>query len=345
MSIHVKRAGERFTSTITNLSKGLYFVQTTRFRFNPLGAFSDRLSRWPWWALVAALFGVLFGWIILTNQTYSEIFMQIRSGIVVTIRVTVVAYALALVLGLLIALGRVSSNAILYQISTFYVEIVRGMPTLVLLLYIALVLFPLASEGLNTLGAKLIAPSFPAGLSSGPIVLGVQMLIPPRIPNLLLGFGKGLAAVQSRNIDYEIRVIIALTIAYSAFLAEIYRAGIESVDRGQMEAARALGMTYWQAMRHVILRQAIRQVLPPLGNDFIAMLKDSSLVSVLGVFDITRLGTLYNARTFKTLEAYSVVAYLYLVMTLLLSMVVKWIERAMSRERQQKQPGQRDRNM
>jgi polar amino acid transport system permease protein len=104
-----------------------------------------------------------------------------------------------------------------------------------------------------------------------------------------------------------------------------------------MEAARALGMTYWQAMRYVILRQAIRLVLPPLGNDFIAMLKDSSLVSVLGVLDITRRGTLDQARTFKTLETYSVVAYLYLVMTLLLSMVVKWLERTMSRERQTRQ--------
>jgi polar amino acid transport system permease protein len=100
-----------------------------------------------------------------------------------------------------------------------------------------------------------------------------------------------------------------------------------------MEAARALGMTYWQAMLNIILRQAIRQVLPPLGNDFVSMLKDSSLVSVLGVPDLTLLGKVDQARTFKTLETYNVVAFLYLVMTLLLSMVVKWIERSMSRER------------
>jgi polar amino acid transport system permease protein len=136
-------------------------------------------------------------------------------------------------------------------------------------------------------------------------------------------------------VENELRGIVALTIAYSAFLAEIFRAGIESIEPGQMEAARALGMTYWQAMRHVILRQAVRRVLPPLGNDFIAMLKDSSLVSVLGVLDITRRGTLDQARTFQTLQTYNVVAFMYLAMTLLLSMVVKGLERSMARERRQ----------
>jgi polar amino acid transport system permease protein len=100
-----------------------------------------------------------------------------------------------------------------------------------------------------------------------------------------------------------------------------------------MEAALALGMSHWQAMIHVILRQAIRIVLPPLGNDFIAMLKDSSLVSVLGVLDITQRGKLEISISFRVFEAYNVVAFLYLVLTLLLSMGVKWLERAMSRER------------
>jgi polar amino acid transport system permease protein len=297
---------------------------------------SDRLSRWPWWALAAALLGVLFAWSILTDQTYHGIFDRISEGIVVTLRVTVLAYGLALVLGLIVALGRVSGNVVIYQIATFYVEIIRGVPTLVLLLYIAFVIFPAAVDGLNALGAALIAPTF-AGLAHYPPVLDARLLIPPLVPNVLLEPGKALVSIELRNIENEARVIVALTVAYSAFLAEIFRAGIQSIDRGQMEAARALGMTYWQAMRYVVLRQAIRAVLPPLGNDFIAMLKDSSLVSVLGVTDITRRGTLDQARTFKTLETYSVVAYLYLVMTLLLSMVVKWLERTMSRERQTRQ--------
>jgi polar amino acid transport system permease protein len=293
-------------------------LRYTTARFNPLSTVSDRLSRWPWWALVAALLGVLFAASIATDEAYQGILTRISEGIVVTLRVTMIAYSIALVLGLVIALGRVSNHTLVYQIATFYVEIVRGVPTLVLLLYIAFVLFPLSVEGLNALGTRLIE---------------LNSTSPNWFSDLLAQFGQSLVTIQLRDIENEVRVIAALSIAYSAFLAEIYRAGIESVDRGQMEAARALGMGYWQAMRHVILRQAIRQALPPLGNDFIAMLKDSSLVSVLGVLDITRRGTLEQARTFKTLETYSVVAYLYLVMTLLLSMVVKWIERAMARER------------
>ncbi len=314
-------------------------MQTTRLRFNPIGMLSDRLSRWPWWALVAALLGVLFAWYILTDQTYRGILERISEGILVTLRVTALAYGLALVLGLIVALGRVSNNVVVYQIATFYVEIIRGVPTLVLLLYIAFVIFPAAVDGLNALGTRLMAPTF-AALEHYPPVLDAQLLVqplPPLLRNVLFDTGKALVSIELRNIENEARVIVALTVAYSAFLAEIFRAGIESIDRGQIEAARALGMTYWQAMRYIVLRQAIRLVLPPLGNDFIAMLKDSSLVSVLGVLDITRRGTLDQSRTFKTLETYSVVAYMYLVMTLLLSMVVKWLERTMSRERQTRQ--------
>ena len=96
-----------------------------------------------------------------------------------------------------------------------------------------------------------------------------------------------------------------------------------------MEAARSLGMSYGQAMRYVILPQAVRIILPPLGNDFIAMLKDSSLVSVLGVQDITQLGKVYSAGTFRFFETYNVVAFLYLVMTVGLALVFRGLERRM----------------
>ena len=279
----------------------------TRARINP---FPDRLSRWPWWALVAALLGVLFAWTLVTDQTYQGILSRVTNGLFITLRVTFIAYVFAVLVGLIVALGRVSSNAFVYQVSTFYVEIIRGVPTLVLLLYVAYVGIPLAIDGLNTVGTAMV--------NGG----------------VLTDLGKSLATLKTGNVENELRAIVALVVAYSAFLAEIFRAGIESVDRGQTEAARALGMTYWQAMRNVILRQAIRHVLPPLGNDLISMLKDSSLVSVIGVTDLTQWGKLDQARTFKTLETYNVVAFLYLVMTLLLSMLVKWLERTMSRERQ-----------
>ncbi len=123
------------------------------------------------------------------------------------------------------------------------------------------------------------------------------------------------------------RAIIALAVTYGAFLAEIFRAGIQSINKGQMEAARSLGMSYPQAMWYVILPQAVRNVLPALGNDFVAMVKDSSLVSVLAVRDITQLARLYAGRTFQYPEAYVTLAMLYLVMTLGLSLLLRLVER------------------
>jgi len=281
-------------------------MEVGRSRLLPV---TNRLSRWPWWALAIALLGVLFAWAMATDADYQRIFGAISAGIIVTILVTVISYSIALVMGLILALGRVSNNLIAYQISTFYIEIVRGVPTLILLLYIAFVGLPAFVELLNAFGNWLVAANFMSGI------------------------GSTLVTIRNRDVSDEFRIVVALSIAYSAFLAEIFRAGIESVERGQMEAARALGMTYWQAMRHIILRQAIRQVLPPLGNDFIAMLKDSSLAWVLGIGDISGLGKRYESSTFLTLQTYNVVAYLYLAMTLLLSMGVKWIEQTMARER------------
>jgi polar amino acid transport system permease protein len=125
--------------------------------------------------------------------------------------------------------------------------------------------------------------------------------------------------------------VIALVIGYSAFIAEVYRGGIESVDIGQSEAALSVGMTRWQTLGLVVFPQAFRRVLPPLGNDFIAMLKDSALVSVLGVQDITRLGDTYASSTFRFFETYNVVAFLYLLMTVALSLLVRGMERRMPR--------------
>ena len=110
-------------------------------------------------------------------------------------------------------------------------------------------------------------------------------------------------------------------------MAEIFRAGIESIPTGQMEAARSLGMTRFQAMRNIILPQAIRNILPALGNDFIAMLKDSSLLSVLAVDEITYKARLYAGSSFRFRETYLVLTVLYLTMTLALSLAPAWYER------------------
>lgn len=121
--------------------------------------------------------------------------------------------------------------------------------------------------------------------------------------------------------------LVALSLNSGAYIAEIFRAGIQSIDRGQMEASRSLGMTYGQAMRYIIIPQAFKRVLPALGNEFIAMLKDSSLVSVIAVQELAMTGSLISGRTARTFEAWIPVAILYLIMTMILSQFVAYLER------------------
>jgi len=124
--------------------------------------------------------------------------------------------------------------------------------------------------------------------------------------------------------------IIALSVNYGAYMTEIFRGGIQAVRRGQMEAAYSLGMTYTQMMKRVVLPQALRIIIPATGNEFIAMLKDSSLVSVLAVRDVTHIAKLYAGGSFRFTEAYTILAVLYLSMTIFLSLLVKFIERKIS---------------
>ena len=126
-----------------------------------------------------------------------------------------------------------------------------------------------------------------------------------------------------------VSAIAALSICYGAYLAEIFRAGIQSIPKGQMEAALALGLSRTQALWRIILPQTIRVILPPIGNEFIALLKDSSLVSLLAVSDLLRRGREYASTTFDYLEAYTVVALIYLIMTLFFSRLVGLMEERM----------------
>ena len=120
--------------------------------------------------------------------------------------------------------------------------------------------------------------------------------------------------------------ILAMSICYGAYMAEIFRAGIQAVPRGQMEAALALGMSRATAMRRIIIPQTVRIILPPIGNEFIALLKDSSLVSILAVSDLLRRGREYASTTFRYFESYTVIALIYLVMTLFFSRLVAFME-------------------
>jgi polar amino acid transport system permease protein len=255
--------------------------------------------RWWVWLILIAAADVLLFVAIARAELYSLIFDRLRQGIVLTISVTLVAYFLALVIGLIVGLGRVSKNVIIYNLATLYVQIIRGVPILVQIFFITFVATPAFFELLNVIGAAL----------SG-----------------VLGPDNFLIQTSTQDINLLVRAVIALTIAYGGYEAETFRAGIESIGKGQMEAARSLGMGYFQAMRYVILPQAVRNVLPPLGNDFISMLKDSSLVSVLGVRDITQEARLYVAASFRYPETYYMLAFMYLNMTIPLSLAVRWLE-------------------
>ena len=261
---------------------------------------ADSNDEFPWWLVAAAGFAVAIAILIAANGIYTQVFTTLVKGIWTTLFVTAVGFSLACFTGLGLAIMGLSRFKVLRQIARFYVEIIRGIPILVLLFYIAFVGAPAFVAFWNFITAPLQS----AGLF-GP--MGI------------------------RDFSLLWRAIIALMIGYSAFLAEIFRAGIQAVDKGQIEAAKALGLTSWLRFRLIVFPQAIRTILPPLGNDFIAMVKDSSLVSVLGVSDITQLGKVYASGSFRFFETYSIVAYIYLVMTISLSLALRRLEKRMRR--------------
>ena len=251
---------------------------------------SDR--DFPWWLVAVVLIGAALFAGVLSDPASRDVLGTLLTGVRTTIFVTLVSYAMACALGLGLALMAGSGSLILRQIARFYVEVMRGIPILVLLLYVAFVLAPALVAGWNALG---------------------------------------LPEARTRDFPLLWRAIIALFLAYSAFLAEVFRAGLQSVDSGQIEAARALGLSRWPRFRFIVWPQALRTILPPLGNDFVAMVKDSSLVSVLGVADITQLGKVLAAGNFRYFETYNVVALVYLTMTISLSLLLRRFERGRRR--------------
>lgn len=260
----------------------------------------------PWWLIAIIGFLALMFLLILTDSDYNRAFNFIRggfgglegfqdgglagfvgTGITLTIYITLVAFGIALVIGLLAGLGRISSNIVIRNVAITYIEFIRGVPTLVLIFTVAYVIVPEVA---------------------------------------------GWLGISGQSVSTNMRGIVALAIIYGAFMAEVFRAGIESVPNGQMEAARSLGLNGRQAMQHVILPQAIRNVLPALGNDFIAMLKDSSLMSVLAVREVTQMARLHAGSTFRFRESYLVLTFLYLSMTIALSLFLRWYEKRLKQD-------------
>lgn len=254
----------------------------------------------PWWLVAGGLIAIAAGVAIAANDLYSQVFAVVTKGLGITVFVTIVGFALASALGLGVALMGLSGSIWLRQISRFYVEIIRSVPILVLLFWVAFV----------------GAPAWVAfwNWATGP--LQAAGLVDP---------------MQVRDFSLLWRAIIALMIAYSSFIAEIFRAGIQAVDVGQIEAAKALGLSRYRRFRHIVWPQAFKTILPPYSNDFIAMVKDSSLVSVLGVADITQMGKVYASGSFRFFETYSIVAYVYLILTVSLSLALRALERRLRR--------------
>jgi len=222
--------------------------------------------------------GLLIFLPIYSPDPFARILLFLPDGILKTFQVTILSILLALVIGLVAGLGRISRIRIINRISTVYVEVIRGIPLLVQIFYIYYAL--------------------------GRIV---------KIPDIA-------------------SAVIAMAVCYGAYLAEIIRAGIQSVPKGQMEAALALGFSRGKAMRHIILPQTIKITLPPIGNEFIALLKDSSLVSILAVSDLLRRGREFASRTFEYFETLTVVALVYLVLTLFFSWLVGKMEDRLNRD-------------
>jgi polar amino acid transport system permease protein len=226
-----------------------------------------------------SFFGTLaiIAYLLITRpDPYLDIIKYLPDGIVVTFKVTFASIGLALVLGLIAGLGRISKNKFFNLAASTYIEVVRGIPLLVQLFYIYFAL--------------------------GHLV---------RVPDLAAA-------------------IIAMGFCYGAYMGEVFRAGINSIDEGQTEASLSLGFNRSQTMRYVILPQAWRTILPPVGNEFIALLKDTSLVSILAVSDILRRGREFASESFLYFETYTMIALIYLLITLVLSKLLSNMENRLS---------------
>lgn len=201
-------------------------------------------------------------------------FHFLLQGAGITLKVSILAASFGLVIGSIMSLFRISNNFLLKAVSGIYVEVIRGTPLLIQVLYLYF--------GLYQVGI--------------------------RLPPLTAG-------------------IVALSINSGAYVTEIIRSGIQSIDKGQMEASRSLGMNYLLTMRHVILPQAFRRIIPPMVNELIALIKDSSLLSVIGIVELARVGQLVRAKTYDTFYIMTAVAITYFIMTFSLSTLLGYIER------------------
>lgn len=248
----------------------------------------------PWWLVGMVLIIGFMAVAVVLNAEYNEAFRAIIPGIGLTLLLTVGSFIASLFLGLVIGLGRITGTAAGVETSQSVIRtLIRNASTL----YIELV----------------------RGVPMLVFIFVIAQVIAPDFADLV--------NVESRSIAPAFRAAAALSLFYAAFIAEVFRAGIQSVPRGQIEAGRAVGLSDSQIMRQITLPQAVRNMLPVLGNDLISLMKDTSLVSVLAVRELTQMARLYTGSTFRFREGFFVLVVLYVSLTLGLSLLLRWYER------------------
>jgi polar amino acid transport system permease protein len=231
---------------------------------------------------------------IITDDDYDLAWTRIWPGLRITIEATAEIFAIALVIGLVFGMGQLSRNVVSRNVARTYVEFVRGIPILPLMFTLALVIVPQVTNALNG--------------------------------RLDAWFG------WEFKLSFQWRAVVTVALIYGAYMAEVFRGGIQSIPPGQVEAGRSLGLSRRQTMNSVVLPQAMRAMIPPLGNNFIAILKDTSLLSVLGVLEITQRARQFSASSFKFREGYFVSVFIYLVLVMALSLLLSVLERRMTRD-------------
>ncbi|MBM4464561.1 MAG: amino acid ABC transporter permease [Chloroflexi bacterium] len=244
------------------------------------------------WLGIFVTLGVVFNLLRFDVNFMFDRLDFIIEGIEYTLIVSAAGITVAIILALIGALGRLSRNPIANAVATFYVSFIRGTPLLVQV-YVWYLGLPQIGQQLEAIG-----------------LAGAQKLL--TLPAIPAG-------------------VLALGVCYGAYMTETFRAGIQSIRKGQTEAAYSVGMTPSQTMRRIILPQALRVVIPPIGNDFVAMIKDSSLVSVMGVWELTYRATKMGRRYFRSLETLTVAAIVYWVMCIVLQALQARLEAHMGR--------------
>ncbi|MBE2269746.1 MAG: amino acid ABC transporter permease [Anaerolinea sp.] len=298
-------------------------VATSTRQFLDPRDFARSLIQRRSWFIAFVVVDILVIYAVATSDVLIEAWNYIWVGIGVTIQITIFSFLLSIVIGLIVALGRVSKNIIIYNITTFYVELFRGLPLLVIILIFAFVITPGIIE--------LIAGSGDLPANAAPNIPFLDDLI-----QRLVGINPEVietTRLRARDIDQVVRIVLAFAVTYGAFMSEVFRAGIESIGKGQMEAARSLGMSYVEAMRYVILPQAIRNVLPALANNFILLLKDTSLASTVAVPEISHLTRQYASNRFRYPEGLLILSAIYANLTIGMSLGVIYLESRLQQDK------------